>query len=401
MVQRPENVTDPAEVAPFSILEPNVAASIRDSVARELFGVTYSELSADFQADLGTLELDAANEVTRLAQWYMLTDPSWANTETNPADPEAYTEFPQVFNELFRVAWLARAYRRFRSPEVGAIFRTQHVLPIYQQLSSTFDPNFATASLLAGDEVTYNSLCRSVISRLIRQRTPVIPPFHEAQRTIRDEYVKLWKSKRWTWRIRFKQVTLTTAGEIEFPLGDNDRFDGFASKHINIRSSTGQRYKVRWLDSTRFVEAAAYFYDDDGVLQTGMPEYFYDEDHGDSQVLKFLPAPDQAYTGYANVIIGPPLVSDDTNDASNLAALPYAFRAHLRDRIFATLLSEWGKEDVDATRAIRNVEKDYSSLTSAWEDRGAQTYSARGHAAQRWVQRLQSYGGDKIIGQHG
>jgi hypothetical protein len=392
MTQWPDETTLNTATA-FQLSEAAIA-TLQNSVAREIFGVLYSELSTDFKADLTALEHDAFHEVTQLIQWYLLTDTSWTGDAASPG-----VDLPIAFNELFRVAWLARAYRRFRSPETGATFRQQHVVPIYQQLSTFFDPNFATATIIPTDTVTYNSVARTAIARLIRQRTPVVPPFHEAQRTIRNEFIKLWKAKRWTWRVRFKQITITSEGAIEFPEGDTDNFDGFASKHIHIRNSAGLRSKVYWLDSERFANAAANYFDNAGDLTTGLPEYFYDESLGDQPVITCLPKPDQAYFGYANVVIGPPNLSSDSTNDFDLEALPFAFQAHLQDRIFAILLSQWGKEDVDASRALRNVEKDYLSLTTAWEDKGAHRYSARGHHQQRLVQKLASYTGNRIVGQ--
>ena len=240
-----------------------------------------------------------------------------------------------------------------------------------------------------------NSLLRSVIGILIRQRTPVIPPFMEGQRTVRDEFVKLWEGRRWAFRLRMKKMTITTDGELLNPAGDTDKFDGLASKNIVLLTSNNQRYRLDWVDATRAASISAFY---DG--KTGRPRFFFDEDRGTIQGIHFWPKPDKTYDAFAGIIIGPPPFLTSANVKDAFAQLPVPFRAHLRDKIIARLLSDFGREDVDAARALRNVEREERALARAWDYKGSSRYNARGHHHLAYLNDTMSYRGNFIFGQY-
>lgn len=400
----------PPDVVPIDV---ESRTALLAEVVKELFGPaavasgTGTNIEAAQVTTINALGDDAFMEVTNLAKWYLLTDsnytgPTGTTGNTFANNPEEF--LPIQFNELFKLSWIAKGLRHFRSAQMANQFSQQHVGPAVERAITYFDPDFAKTGDPLGDPVgapfidamftwTVNTMLRSVISVLARQRTPVIPPFIEGARTLASEYVKLWKGRRWSFRIRHKKMTISALGNLI--ADDPDEFNGLASKHLIVKGSGDARYEIFWLDSERFARAAPYY---DG--RTGRPRFFYDEDHGDAQVTTFLPAPDKAYTVWGNIIIGPPPLGTSNNDVDGgIMRLPNAFRYHLRDRIIAELASQWGREDQDAKRLMVKADKDLKELSGQWQERGASRYTARGHHQLKYASGFLSYRGNGVIGQ--
>jgi hypothetical protein len=379
---------------PFS-LPAGTRATHQDFIAREVFGVdTFASLTTAVQQQLLLLSDDVGYEVTNLAKWYLLTDANYATPATS--------DLPSQFNELFRLSWVAKALRVYRSPQKGAEYRQTFVVPAVQEIAEHYDPDFniTSGSSLAtvSDNLSVNMLARSIISALVRQRHPVIPPFSEGIRTIREEFVKLWEAKRWPFRIRHVQFTIEADGSITLPAGSYG-FDGFASKIIGISSNNVDR-QIKWIDSTRFVQLSTLMNVNPPL--TGTPQYFYTEDRGNIQVIHWLPKPDTAISAWANIIIKAPMLATNYNDNSDdngLNNLPQPFRGHLRGRVIAALLSRWGREDVDSNRAIAAVRAEWAELVDNWASRGAEESNARPHQVAPWIQTLSSWRGGNVIGQ--
>jgi len=276
-----------------------------------------------------------------------------------------------------------------------------------ERLAVHFDDEFGSqVPGRASDEMTLNTIRRYVIAILVRQRTPVIPPFNQAHQIIRAEFVKLWNAKRWSFRVRHKRLTIDSATNgITLAAGDTDTIDGIASKHMTIRTSNGSRRKIVWLDSERFTQAAAFFGGSDPAgdpaPRTGTPRYFFDEDTGSPPpIIHLLPVADQDYDVYVNVVVGCPPFSTGTVDSNNaLGQLPPEFRHWLADKVVAVMLSKWGREDVDAARAMRESKREFDELSTAWADRGAHRYTARGHHHVKFLRDRASFWGSNIIGQ--
>jgi len=374
--------------------DPNLASvqsidiALRDAVAREIFGVnTFAALAANFQTELIDLGNDAFYEVTNLARWYDLVDPAFELLTTD--------DLPGAFNEVFKVMWIARGVRRFRSHQDGHIYMQQVAQPLLQRTLETHDPSFNSSAPLAGRSVSLAIMRRAIIGILVRQRTPIFPPLVIADQVIYDEFVKMWEGRRWTWKIRAKRATITTQGDFLLPAGDTDVFDGLASKNFILRLTNGQVHRVSWLDPERFTQAQAHFQD-----VTGRPRYFSDEDHGNIQRITFLPTPDQNYTAYASIIRGPPsgFVAAASQVDPGLTSLPLPFRAALRDLCIASLANKWGREDNDATRLYRIAREELAALGPKWEDKGASRSNARGHHHLNYINDLRSYDGTNTIG---
>jgi hypothetical protein len=361
-------------------------------MARALFGgdATYLGLPLHFRTDLDILEADAFHEVSNLVKWWIYSNPAFEA----PGDATGEEDtIPAVFNELFRTMWIAKGMTRFRNTQAGVLYFREHVAPLFERAALHFEDEFHTTSGVSRT-FTLSELRRSVIATLLRQRTPVVPPFIQSNRVIHDEYVKLWDERRWTWRVRHKEVTIQTSGQVDLPGGDNDSLDGFASKHFTILLSNGQRSKIYWLDSERWAEAAAR-YDGD----TGRPRFFFIENMGVfPHVIRFLPTPDIAYTAFVNVFIGPPTLAAD-DDGAAFDAMPTAFRAHLRNRVIGAMMSEWGREDADTQRWERKVEKERQTFGPEWDYAGSHEYSARGHHGHQFISMLSSYRGVPVVGQ--
>lgn len=346
------------------------AQDIRDSACREVFGDAYDALSATFKADANDEFLNAFFDVTNLAKWWLLTDPSYVNP-----DPPELDELPPEFNEVFKLVIVSKLLRRFRGGPEGHIYWTQNVVPAIQRVGENIAPQFNISTTL-DDSISINSLRRSIISILVRQRTPVIPPFDASDRTIREEFVKLWEARKWSFRVRPMKLNLAISGDLTPASGPTYKFRGIASKYFMLRTSNNVRHKIQWSDSTRFAEQKAAY---DGT--TGTPRFFFDWAEGDTERIEWAPMPDQAYVLFANIFIGPPNFTNanDSTIDNGLSSLPVPFRANLRDMVIGKLMSLWGREDTDAARVLATAEKERISLAPMWADRGASRHTARGH----------------------
>lgn len=370
-------------------------ANIRDFVTREVFGGDYAGLDSSHKLDIDNLAEDAFFEMTNILKWFAASDSGYVNPSSSDA--------PAELNELFKITWVAKALRRFRSLDDGAKFQKQYAEPTTLRALTALDANFNTGDAFASDELTIRSLRRHVISVMVRQRTPTIPPFEVVGQIIRDEFVKLWNHARWRWRVRHKKATLTefvvstsTGGDILLPEGDTDVMDTLASKRIYIKTSTGSRVPVLWLDETRTAEAAIRY---DG--KRGTPRFFYDEDRGPETPIVFhwLPNPDQDFTVFFSMVLKAPAFTSDPNSSAGLSLLPVEFRANLRDYVTAKVLHLWGREDNDAARVFAVAKAERRELAAAWVDPGASRYTARGHHGLRFHRDLTSYPFSGISGQ--
>lgn len=395
MAAPPQRPTD----SPFE-RQGGVQNAHRDILAREVFGVDgWSNLASETQQTLSQLCDDAAYEIVNLAKWFHITDSSFDEISGSFAD-----DLSEEFNELHRLMWTERAYRVFRSPQLAAEYNKATVMPAFYRAVDSFDPNFYFVSAGAwGDNISLDTMLRTVIGTLVRQRTPVIPPVEEGLRTIREEFVKLWESNRWPFRVRHTTLNIDgTDGSVTFGTEEEgfEGFDGFASKHIYILDSSGIVHKCEWLDSTRFSIAKAQC-DASTNTSTGRPVYFFTEDRGSVQAIHWAPDPDDDYTAYANIIIKPPTFTSLTSNSSlnGLNSMPAAFRAHLRDTVIAKLLSKWGREDTDAKRLLAQIQMDSIQLADDWAERGAEAASVVPGAGFRMVNDLRSHRGSPVIGQ--
>lgn len=363
--------------------QPSLAAASltteRDSVTRELFGVPFTSVLSAQQTQITTEGNAAFYEVTQWARWY---------TEISPDT----TDLPSEWNEAFRQLWVAKCKRLFRSPQdYHAHFQT-YVGPLLQRIANHFTGDWNSSSALADDTVTVQSIRRTVIALCVRQRTPIFPVILQLDTMIREEFVKLWNSRKWEFRKRDVDLTINADGTLTLPA--NHGFDGMASKSFAIATSTNMVQEVKWLDATRFSIMRTRMGDSEGI-----PKFFYDTDHGQTKAIRFLPAPDAAYTGHAVIYITAPAFGDamSTNGLNNL---PAEFRAHLRDLVFAKCLGIWGREDNDAARAYNRTMSEQNRLAAEWDDKGASRSTARPHGQKSWINQLMS-GGGLVIGGRG
>jgi hypothetical protein len=169
---------------------------------------------------------------------------------------------------------------------------------------------------------------------------------------------------------------------------DDFGFDGFASKYMVIRGSTGATSKVHWLDATRFAERAAKYHD-----KTGRPLYFYDIDKGETKAIQLLPVADDDYTAFAVIYITAP------GFPNGLANLPAEFRGLLVDMVSARLMDKRGREDGDAARRIRDVEHQLEDIAHRFDDKGASRSTALGHGHMKLFRGLGSYDGSRVLSQ--
>jgi hypothetical protein len=370
----------------------------QDFVAREVFGVdNYSALTGNFATDLDLIEDDAFFEVSNLAKWWVYTDPQYTGP-ANAADAST-NAIPAVFSELFRSMWAAKAIRRFHNPQKGAMYFKEHTAPLFERVAQHFEAltefNDPTTPSTA---MSVNSLRRAAIAVLVRQRTPVVPPFVTSRTTIVNEYNKLWEERRWMFKIRHVKVTIDTSGNIllpDPPEGEQQiTVDGIASKHIIVMDAQNIRYDIAWLDSERFVQAAAR-YDGD----TGRPRFFFLEDKGSlPPIIRLLPTPDTTYTAFMNVLMGPPAITSDVATEA-FDRLPLPLRAHLQNRVTGTMIHQWGKEDNDSLRWLNLIEKERAMFGPEWDYKGSHEFSARGHHHHDFIRSLASFRGVPILGQ--
>lgn len=342
----------------------------RDDVAAEVFGVTgYSSLSGIKQTEL-TAEGNAAfYEITQWARWY---------TEISPDA----TDLGSEWNEAFRQVWVAKAKRRFRSVQDYYVHWQSYVAPLLQRIADHYTADWNTATTQADDSISVQAIARSVIAICVRQRTPIFPIILQLHTIIREEFVKLWNMRKWEFRKRNVTVTINADGTMTVP--SSYIFDGMASKFFVIRESSGARSKVHWIDASREADKAAKY---SGT--TGKPLFFYDIDEGTTKSITFLPAPDAAYTAHAVIYIGAPSFGNAIAN-TGLHNLPQDFRPFLRSMVLAKCLSLWGREDVDAARAISLVKRELDELAAEFDDKGASRSTARPRIQSQWLNALAS-----------
>jgi hypothetical protein len=370
-----------------------VHTDIRNEVCKECFGAIYTGLSAEFQTTVDQADGDALFEYTNLLKWWVATGDTTFTTPTGDF-------VPPVFNELFKLMWVHRLLRARRSDEAADTYFKSFVAPLFGRTAEAFDGEFGAQSSLAdiGDTMSVITLRRMVITTALRQRTPVIPPMARVHQIIRSEFVKLWKSRRWVWRVKPRRITINADGSTT--IAGTDLFGGIASKFFTLRGTNGVLGKVAWLDSERFSEASAVYDRGGASADTGVPRWFFDEYDGTTTpLIRWLPAPDQAYTAFANIISDPPAFSDADAGTAAFNQMPLVFRHHLRGRILVAVLSEWGREDVDIRRLRAESEAEYSGLGPTWDDPGSHRSTARGHHHRAFTSGLTSFAGPNVIGQ--
>jgi hypothetical protein len=353
-----------------------------NEVAREVFGVGtgYLDLSGNTQADFISVGEEAFRDVTAIAKWYAEA----TGTHYTPADDDLNTDW----NELFRVTWIAKCHRRWRSGQDFHAYMGAVVLPVEERVREHYTGSWDTADVTADDSITPVTMRRSAMMVLVRQRTPVYAPIPEIDRTMREEFQKLWNYRRWEYRKRLVEVTLTTDGDVLVDGGWI--YDGMASKWFTVEGASGGRKKCKWTDATRIADIATYY---DG--ETGRPEWFYDEDHGATKKIHLFPLPDESYTARVVINIGTP---EFGGEPDGLSLLPPEFRGHLRDSVVSKLMGKWGREDVDAERMRKQVVKEREELAQKWDDKGSSRSMAVGHHHMRMPQDLASYSGRMILG---
>lgn len=388
--QRPLN-------ANFTVISGTRAVD-EDMYAREVFGVqNFTDLATDIRDKSRLLADDAAYEVTNIAQWWHFEEEGFTNTVAD--------KLLEEFNEVFRLMWIQRGIRMFRSEEQSDAYQKNVVGPMLLRTVDHLNSQGTQGRLADADSYddpfSINIMLRSLISILVKQRTPVIPAVNDAARTIREEFVKLWEARRWTFRVRHTTFTIQADGSILLPEGVETQFDGFASKNIWINGTGSSRSTCIWLDSNRFAGAKAYY--ESGITpSTGLPRYFFWEDRGTIQVIHWVPTPDQAYTAFANILIKAPnfaVFADDSSDNNGLNNMPSPFRHHLRDRCVARLLSRYGREDTDAARWLQTVDAEFQEMADNWAERGAEASSVVPQAGDRMLRQQTSHRGSSIIGQ--
>jgi hypothetical protein len=367
--------------------QPSVSAATqtnyRDAVAREVFGTaaSYSTLTSTQQTDFDKLGDEAFFEVTSWAKWYAYIDP-------------AATDLNGEFNEIFRLVWIQKSIRRFKSPPDSHAFFAAAVKPRLDRIADTYTADWMSGSLLATDNFTVEAIRKSAIAILVRQRTPVFPPMHELDRVIREEYVKLWNERQWAFRREVHKLTIATTGDVT--IADADvAFDGLASKHIFITDANNARHPVKWMDATNVARLAARY---DGT--TGRPRYYYIQRATNPPQIVWLPAPDQAYSAYATVLVAAPTFAGTLSTIA-LGKLPPEFRANLRDMVVAKLAHQWGREDVDAARLMRFAISARDSLAASWASQGNVGSEAMPHHSSRFATDLASWNGSGVVGQLG
>lgn len=361
------------------VLAAATLANQRDAVTQEVFGVDlFSSLSASKQTEVTFEGNSAFYEVTEWGKWY---------TEVAPD----VTDLPSAWNEAFRALWVAKCFRKFRSPQAYHAHYNAYVAPMLSRLADHYTADWNSGTVLQDDTFTPAQIRKSVMALCIRQRTPVFPPVREVDAMIRDEFVKLWNERQWSFRIRSVQLTITALGEVQ--TAEAFVFDGMASKTMVIVGASGTQYQIDWLDATRHARMSAAF---NG--QTGRPLFFFDVDKGDVKSIQFIPAPDQAYTAYAVIIIGAPPFSG-ANSTDGLSLLPVEFRANLRDMVFAKCLGKFGREDNDAARALAYARGERDAFAGRWDNKGASRAEIRNHNPMRFANDLASrWGSGSIIG---
>lgn len=341
--------------------QPTTAATTqtgeRDEVCKEVFGKAYSSLASDHQTTINALGDDAFFEFTNLAKWWTEVDPTAA-------------DIPNIWNELPRLMWVSKAFRRFDSPAKGHAYWTQHVEPLFRRLADHYTASWASSSFLASRTLTIETFRKTIIAMCVRQRSPIFPTIREVDQQIEEQFIRLWEERIWEFRKQAVKVTFQTSGNI-IADGTFD-FQGMLGKYMVLVSGTAS-YRVEWVDATRFTELMAAF---DG--KTGRPRFAYDIDHGATKKVILIPKPDQAYTGYAIILKGPPTFGSlSSTDA--LSELPIDFRPYWREKVFAALMSQHGREDNDVNRADARAERERQQLLASYDDKGSSRSTALPH----------------------
>lgn len=372
------------------VLTAETIAAARPRVVREVFGntVVYSDLSSSQQSSVDATMNDAFMDVTNRAKWYAEIDPS-----TN--------DLPTEFNELFSAMAVAKLKREFRSPQEFHAHWTAYVDPLFERIERQYASAWLSNNPLASDEVNIRSLRRSVLSVLVRQRTPVFIQPTDVDLVCREEFVRLWHCRWWQFRKRGPQkVTIKEDGSIVS--ANADIVSALASRYFVVQgavdAATANRIHstVVWLDATRAAEQASRL---EGV--TGRPRYFYDTLVAGVRSVLVLPTPDQDYTAWVVFYIdAPQFTTGGSGTGDGLRQLPIPMRSHLRDRVVAKLLSDAGMEDTDASRKIASVARDFELLAQQYDD-GGPSQQAVPFVARGWTEGLSSFRGGNILQQLG
>jgi len=353
----------------------------QDAVSQVLWGVniTYSALNASVKSrvdDLGTEALVAFQE---MAKWYAQIDP-------------ATEDFPSAFNELLKEMWVERLKREFRSPQDAHAHRTTVIVPLQRAVADHYTKNWDSANVLANDTISLQTMRESVVARLVRQRTPVFPPIQDVDRRIREEFVKLWDRRKWEFRRRSAKFTIkATTGDLESD--GSFTIDGMACRSFIIKNSSNHRREVHFAASIDIPEIAANY---DG--KTGMPQFFADFDRGSSQSIQWFPMPDQDYSAWGSIWEGAPSFGTEASSSDGLDRLPPTFRGWLRDRVTACILHEYGREDVDAARAMSLSEGEFDKLAAEWDDKGASRSGIDPGLHRKWNYGRGSYTPGNAVG---
>lgn len=338
-------------------LTPATQANIKEDVVREAFGssATFAGLSTGLQSVVDSTGDDTFMEVTSRSKWFADISP----------DSE---DLPTQWNELFKKLWVAKIILQSRSTQDFHAYWNTVVVPLQERIADHYTAGWQSSSILASTAQTVTSIRKSVIATLIRQRTPVFPPIHKIDETILAEFQKLWVRRKWSFRQRTVKVTIDSDG-ISFEVGfttEEMTFAQLASRDMFLDGHGDRR--IMWCDSTEFARRSAA-----SSGKTGEPKKFYDEGVSGLSGIRFLPTPDKEYSAWAVIYIGPPSLDHGAEGAdkeTGIEKLPVEFRLHLYERVFATLMSQWGREDGDAVRALRKVENDLVQLEADWIDRG-------------------------------
>jgi hypothetical protein len=365
------------------VVSPESVAASRDPVVREVFGVasTYAGMSAAHKAAIDTTLNDAFMEVVNRGKWFADIDPASA-------------DMPAEWNELFRQMAVAKLKRQFRSASDYGIHWRLYVEPLQERIADAYASSWRSTKTLASDDVSAVAMRAHVMHVLVRQRHPVFAAPEEIDRTIREEFRRLWSARWWRFRKRMLKVTINTVGDMVSASGL--AISAIASTKFSLDgdSAAGScRSDVTWLDATRAAEAASAY---DGT--TGRPRYFYETFRDGKPAITFLPLPDQSYEAHVAVYIDAPSFTPSgvPGDVDGLRMLPPDMRGHLRDRVIAHLVSANGKEDNDAARLTRKVETDFAMYCGQWDDGGPSLSAAAPHHMARTLAMLPSARGGVI-----
>ena len=363
-----------------------ITAVSEDRIKLEVFGRLTNLPDNDGVSDT---VLQATGEVNHIRKWY--ADAS-GMTESTGADTDT-TDIRWI--QLVELKAIRTLIRRFRSPQDAHIYAREHIQPLLGEIAATYSANWGSA-FGETESITPGNLRVSIVNSLIRKSEPVFPPIAEIDRTIQMEFIKLWDMRKWKFRRRALWLKIQTDGSVttaESGIG----FDGIASKWFFIKDPSSKvRTKCKSVDSTKFAELMAYYADEDWL--TGKPEVFYLQPGGYQEVISWLPEPDKIYNAYASVYLKVPSLGSTNASETGLKQLPMAFRMHLRDRVIASIMHEYGKEGAESNRFANKVEKDYRTLLVEFDDTGADDWNVSDIEANRFTKSFRSNQGRFIGG---